>query len=278
MSISKKEEALIAEAKAFLENPNLLIRLASKLGQPLEALEKRLPAPAKQWITTATEKAMTKALAAALSTVPKHVAGNESERAQKSAQSSALHTLGATLAGGVGGLFGAPALIVELPFTTTLILRGIAEQAALAGFDLSDPQVQMECLYVFSLGGRSKADDAADTAYYSSRIGLTELMRQAAKFIAGQSSREILRALENHSAPALVQFIAKVAARFEIAVSQKFLAEAIPIVGAAGGAAVNSVFTHYFVEAAKFHFRLRALERKYGDEPVRGVYLALPKR
>ena len=56
------------------------------------------------------------------------------------------------LAGGFGGLFGAFALPIELPFTTTLMLQSIADIARHYGEDLARPEARLACLEVFALG------------------------------------------------------------------------------------------------------------------------------
>jgi hypothetical protein len=52
-------------------------------------------------------------------------------------------------------------------------------------------------------------------------------------------------------------------------------AEAMPILGAASGAAINVLFTRHFQELARGHFAVRRLERHYGPEAVRNAYEAL---
>jgi EcsC protein family len=63
-----------------------------------------------------------------------------------------------------------------------------------------------------------------------------------------------------------------IALRFGVVVGQKFAAQAIPAVGALGGAAVNYAFIDHFQEIARAHFAMRRLERRYGKEEVRRVY------
>jgi hypothetical protein len=57
-----------------------------------------------------------------------------------------------------------------------------------------------------------------------------------------------------------------------VVVSQKFAAQAIPIIGAMGGAAVNLAFLQHFEQIARGHFAVRRLERVYGAELVRSEY------
>jgi len=63
-----------------------------------------------------------------------------------------------------------------------------------------------------------------------------------------------------------------VAARFSIPVSEKILAQAVPIVGAVGGAALNTLFIDHFQTVAHGHFTVRRLERLHGEIAVREAY------
>ena len=74
-------------------------------------------------------------------------------------------------------------------------------------------------------------------------------------------------------APAVVRFIVQVAARYGIVVSEKTAAQALPLVGAAGGALVNALFMDHFQEVARGHFIVRRLERSYDHETVRRAYV-----
>jgi hypothetical protein len=46
----------------------------------------------------------------------------------------------------------------------------------------------------------------------------------------------------------------------------------IPILGAVGGASINLLFINHFQAAARGHFTVRRLERKYGEELVKREY------
>ena len=46
----------------------------------------------------------------------------------------------------------------------------------------------------------------------------------------------------------------------------------IPILGAIGGASINLLFINHFQAAARGHFIVRRLERKYGAEFVKKEY------
>jgi hypothetical protein len=55
-------------------------------------------------------------------------------------------------------------------------------------------------------------------------------------------------------------------------VTQKVAAQALPVIGALGGAAVNYAFMEHFQDVARGHFTVRRLERTYGKEFVRSEY------
>lgn len=274
-----REEKFLADAVQFLEHPGVLIRTANLLGQPIEFLESKLPDKARASIQTATNMALKRALKYALMTIPDNTGKNLFSDSEIAAEKSNwAHVAGSAVTGALGGMFGLPSLAVELPITTMLMMRSIAKNAKSFGSNLNSATTQLECLYVFTLGSRSKSDDSTETSYYTSRLGLGKLITQAASFVAAHSGKEVLQAIEKGGAPVLIRLIARIAAEFEIAVSEKVIAEAIPIVGAAGGAVVNSVFTHYFNEAAKYHFGIRKLERDHGADHIRELYLELAGR
>ncbi len=77
------------------------------------------------------------------------------------------------------------------------------------------------------------------------------------------------------SAPAIVRLIAMIAARFNVQVSQKAAAMMVPVVGAAGGALVNTLFINHFQDMARGHFTVRRLERRYGADAVQQAYRSL---
>jgi hypothetical protein len=55
-------------------------------------------------------------------------------------------------------------------------------------------------------------------------------------------------------------------------VTQKVAAQALPVIGAVGGAAVNYAFIEHFQDTARGHFTVRRLERRYGKDEVRAEY------
>jgi hypothetical protein len=94
------------------------------------------------------------------------------------------------------------------------------------------------------------------------------MIRSASAFMAKKSAKEVLRALDAGAAPALLKLIARIARSFELALTEKLVAESVPLVGVLGGAAINALFCDYFAEAARYHFGLLHLEKQHGRERV----------
>jgi glycerate kinase len=100
------------------------------------------------------------------------------------------------------------------------------------------------------------------------RASLAKALSEAAQHIARKG-------LTEKGAPVLVRFITQISSRFGALVSEKVAAQAVPIVGAAGGAGINLLFLDHFQETARGHFVVRRLERRYGKERVRSAYLEI---
>ena len=80
------------------------------------------------------------------------------------------------------------------------------------------------------------------------------------------------RGLVEEGAPAIVRFITQLATRFGVNVSEKVAAQAVPVIGAAGGVVINVLFIDHFQEMARGHFIVRRLERTYDPQFVRAEY------
>lgn len=253
----------LAFAKSLLENPGLTARLANVVGTPLEKGFAMLP---KDWTGTvqkAVRSALFRALDLAVTTI--------SRRGTRKRASEFFHKVMVGASGGVGGAFGLPALVVELPISTTIMLRSIAEIARTEGHDLNDIETKLNCLEVFALGGRSKSDDGADSAYWAVRTALSRAVAEAATYFAEKGVIE-------RTAPVVARLVSSIASRFGVVVSEQVAAKAVPVVGAAGGSLVNVLFMDHFQNMARGHFIVKRLEKKYGIEAVREVYLGIEKR
>jgi hypothetical protein len=251
---------LLAQARHNLENESFAMKVAAKIGVPFEALMRMLPPKAYESIGIAVNKALDQCL---------HIALLDPGSRPPSPGSKRLHTLATAVTGAAGGFFGLPGLVVELPVTTTVMLHSIAEIARSHGEDLSDPEAALACLQVLALGQPGSASDLAESAYYATRAALTQVTRDAAAYVAQKG-------VTKEGAPALVAFITRIAARFGLEVSEKAAAQLVPIAGAAGGLALNVMFTQHFQHLAEGHFAIRHLERKYSPTLVHQEYERLP--
>ncbi|MCC7376723.1 MAG: EcsC family protein [Verrucomicrobiales bacterium] len=260
VAVDPAELADLRRAKSLLTSPGAAIRFANVLGSPIERGLKLLPSGATHIIQRASQAALKRALHVALASLKDRPADTPDNRRHR-------WLVGAS--GAVGGAFGLAALVVELPISTTLILRSIADIARSQGHDLNTIETRLACLEVFALGGSSQGDNAADSAYWAVRAALARLVTEAVGAISG-------RGLAAESAPAMVRLLTALAARFGVVVSEQAAAKAVPIVGAAAGAAINVVFMEHFQRMAEGHFIVRRLERRYGTDRVRRLYDSLP--
>jgi len=254
MNLSESDLTELKRGKQLLENPGLAAKITSALGTPIEKGLALLPGAWTQAVHKASEAALMKALALAVKSL-----GDEP------ASSDRMHKIAAATSGVVGGAFGLLALAVELPVSTTIMLRSIAEIARSEGEDPHNIDTKLACLSVFALGGRTRDDDAAESGYFAVRAGLASAVGEAAKFLAEKG-------MSKSGAPALVRLISVLGARFGVVVSEKAAAQAVPILGAAGGAAINTIFMAHFQDMARGHFMVRRLERVYGEEVVKNAY------
>jgi len=255
---SEDREAL-ARAVALLEHNSLASRLANLVGRQIDLAGQLMPERARLVAARATNLALRAALHVAIRGVRKGAG----------LASSARHKALAAATGAAGGAFGFAALPVELPASTIVMLRAIADIAREHGEDMSAPATSLACLEVFALAGKTKGgDDHMNSSYFAARAMLARSVSEAARYM-------VERGIVDETAPVLVRLVAQIAARFGVVVSQKMAAQAVPVLGALGGAVVNYAFVDHFQSMARGHFTVRALERKYGPESVRAEYIRL---
>lgn len=255
MAMSPEDLTDLKYAKSLLENPGLAARIINLIGAPIEKGFELLPEKWSTLVNKAARVSLKKALTVVVTTL-----GTSGGRS-----SDIMHKILVSLSGAGGGAFGLPALALELPISTTIMLRSIADIARSEGEDLNDPHVKIECIQVFALGGSSKNDDASETGYFAVRTALARTVSDAAQHIASKG-------LTQKSAPVLLRLISRVSSRFGVVVSEKVAAQAIPLIGAAGGALINSLFIDHFQDVARGHFIIRRLEKRYGETEVRKQY------
>jgi hypothetical protein len=260
--LTPEEMAELRYAKSLLENPGLTARLAGVLGSPIEKGIKMLP---NEW-STQLSKTVKKVLFNGLEVA---VASMGERKARPASQ--LFHKVLVGASGGLGGVFGLASVAIELPISTTIMLRSIADIARSEGFDVKAIETKLNCLEVFALGGRTQVDDAAESSYWATRAALGELCSEAARYISRQG-------ILDKTAPAIVRFISAIASRFGVVVSEQAAAKAVPVIGAATGAVINVLFMDHFQDMARGHFIVKRLEAKYGIGTVESAYTLILKR
>ena len=255
MKISEKDFLELRIAVDILENPGIAARLSNYIGRPFEKSFDTLPEKWSNYIMKATKAALKKALDCAVFTIKDGPAKYPANIA---------HKMLAGLSGAVGGAFGLIALSLELPVSTTIMLRSIADIAKSEDEDISLIETKLACLEVFALGGASTSDDSAESGYLVIRSLMASYISQAAKYMA--------KGVLDEGAPVILKLIAIIASRFSVPVTQKFAAQLVPAVGAIGGASINLIFIEHFQDVARGHFMVRRLEKIYGRQLIQDEY------
>ena len=256
--LSPADRAALKVAVKYLESPNFAAKLADYAGVPVNRVLGLLPKAANRQLSGMVRSAVMKGLDFAIDTLDDKPSSSPANRF-----SSFL--VGVT--GGVSGVFGFGALAVELPLTTTLMLRSIAEIAQHEGEDLSQIEARLACLEVFAFGTK-RTNDNLDVGYYAARALISKYTSDVAALV-------LERGAIDASAPVVASLVSEIVSRFGLVVSDKVAAGAVPILGAVGGATVNVIFMDHFQRIARGHFTLRRLERSYGAANVRLHYAEL---
>lgn len=251
----------LAWAYRHLEHPSFAARLSSVIGVPIEQAIHLLPKTWYQRVEEAAERSIKIMLDLTI---------NSMSKVSPDAANDSLHRLLVMGTGAVGGFFGPLMLLAELPVTTALMLRSIADIAHSEGEDMDSEDARVACMQVFALGGRTKEDRATDTGYYGLRVTLSMHFSQRLLRIG--------KALPHSPVPAGVNLVRGIAARFGVVVSDKAAAQMVPVIGALSGSLLNLVFMRHFQDIARGHFIVRRLERMHGVEKVKEAYEDIGRR
>jgi len=241
-----EQDELWQAAILMADSRGLLMRMTAMFGRRIEALRSRIAktgdrfgGPSWAELTRRAQDAVEDTLwnsynfaTAGLTAVPRMVR-------PKRPRGNGTHRLATAASGVASGFVGLPGVLFDIPFTTTTILRSIAEVARDAGEDITSENTKRACLEVLAFGGPSDADDETEIGYWATRIGM------------------------NHLAVNLL--IKSAAGRFGLVLSEKFLTQAVPVAGAVTGGLLNYAFTDYYQTMARVHFTLRALDRRTGQ-------------
>jgi hypothetical protein len=260
--MTEADRAVLRQAVKYLEHRSLATRLSLMVGRQITKIGKLLPPHFAEIADKAAERAIRVGLAAAVRSLDAEAANDR----------RIWHKAAATVSGAAGGAFGLVSLPIELPVSTLLMLRSIAAIAKAEGEDLRAPETAFACLQVFALGGQDVEQSRemeklglTESGYFAVRAVLAQSVSEAARFIVERGAVE-------ETAPVILRLVSQIATRFGFVVSQKVAAQAVPIIGAAGGAAINYAFIDHFQTLARGHFTVRRLERLYGPALVRAEY------
>ncbi|NNE76349.1 MAG: EcsC family protein [Pricia sp.] len=254
--LKAEDLATLKVAKHKMERIGWAMEGLNKMGGLIESRIQLLPPKQQKWLQQISYKVLHTVVRTNLATMK--------SGKNKTFPLNSMYKGLVTSSGALGGALGAAAFTIDLGLTTKLMMRSIMDIARSQGEDLNELDTQLACLQVFALGGKTKHDNSLDTGYFATRVALNTAVK-------GSSSKLIEGLLVGTSSP-IVRLIAQVASRFSIQVSEKFVAQAIPVVGAVGGASINLAFIQHFQNMAEAHFSIRRLERKYGEAPVKKAY------
>ena len=223
-----------ALARRYRRANGPVMALVNRVGGRLEDRLDGLPDGVKAQVNAVVERAL---LAA-------HGLAAQGDRAPDLGRQGPLAA--AVVTGAIGGAGGIATSVAELPVTITVILHAIRRAAREAGYDPDDAAIRAECLRVFAAGSPLATDDGVNTSFLSARLTVT--------------------------GPALGQLIRTVAPRLATAMGQKLATQAVPVLGAVAGAALNAAFLRYYREMAEIRFALLRLSEQHGVEAVLAAF------
>lgn len=281
--MSNEHTLCLRQAVNQLEVPTMVDRMTAFVGKPAEMTMKALPIKYQHKLSSSVQRTIEWCFDWVLLTV------DTSKQGTKSADMT--HRFMAAGTGAVTGFIGGAALLVELPVTTGLLMRTIADIARSEGEDLSDPLARQACVEVLALDPTSvRGDHQGVSAYHMVRNQLANLVADASSFfvqsaaieamstVSGQATAEVAATVASNVvqtrsvSPALVRLMNEIATRFGVTISERVAAGLIPVIGALGGAAVNAAFIQHFQRIAHGHFTVRRLERIYGPHLIANEY------
>lgn len=257
-TLSPEDEFTLRTAKHKMENIGRAMEGLNKMGSFIDGRIRLLPSKQQKWLQQVSFKVLEKVVATNLLSM-------KSDKVETPPLNATYKAM-VTSSGIIGGAFGATAFAIDLGLTTKFMMRSIMDIARSEGEDLTTLDTQLACLQVFALGGKTKHDESLDTGYFATRLALNAAVK-------GSTSKLVEGLLVGASAP-MLRILGMVASRFSIQVSEKFVAQAVPVVGAIGGGAINLAFIRHFQSMAQAHFSIRRLERQYGQETIQEAYEA----
>ncbi|MFT5243068.1 MAG: hypothetical protein ACJA1H_000158 [Glaciecola sp.] len=269
-TITPEDLEALKQAKANMENMSWAMRKVNKIGDTLETGMTFVPEKVVDKLQIMTQTALLKVIKANLLTIQK----NKTFKKPSKLVYKSIVTSSGALSGFFGATtgFGTAIFASELTLTTKFLMRTIMDIARSEGEDIYRLEGQMACLEVFALGGESKDDDGLETSYYTTRIAINSALNNVSAAGVKVGLDTLIKGASTLGSGVLSNFVSKIATRLSLLISEKFLAQALPIVGAIGGGGLNYVFVDHFQKMATAHFSIKRLERNYGEAQVKLAY------
>ncbi|MGJ8548362.1 EcsC family protein [Winogradskyella wichelsiae] len=269
-SITLEDKRILLDAKSTMQNLGWAIRNINKIGNTVETGISYVPEKVLIKVQKITEKVLLKVIKANLLTIKKN---QTFKKPSKNTYKSIVTGTGA-LSGFFGSSTGLGTAIFasEVTLTTKFLMRTIMDIARSEGEDIYTLEGQMACLQVFALGGDAVDDDGMETSYYTTRMALNSALNNLSSASIKMSLDCLVKGASTLGSNAIGNFLSKIATRLSLLISEKFLAQVVPVVGAIGGGGLNYVFVDHFQKMATAHFVIKRLERKYGEAEVKLAY------
>jgi len=268
--LSIEDLALLKASKYNMENLGFAIKAVNSIGSVAETTIKFLPEKVLSKLQNSTKSVLLGVIKTNLLTIQKHQTFKK--------PSKIMYKSIVTGTGVVSGFFGSSTglgtaiFLGELTLSTKFLMRTIMDIARSEGEDIYSLEGQLACLEVFALGGASKDDDSLETSYYTSRAALNSTLQKVTATGVKSVLDGLVASASSVGSKAITNFVSKIAARFSILLSEKFVAQIVPVVGAATGGTLNYIFVEHFQKMATAHFTIRRLERHYGADLVKTAY------
>ncbi|WP_179021414.1 EcsC family protein [Winogradskyella forsetii] len=269
-SITPEDKEALLQAKTSMQNLGWAIRSVNKIGNTVETGVKHVPEKVLIKVQNITQSVLLKIIKANLLTIKKN---QTFKKPSKNTYKGIVTGTGA-LSGFFGSTtgFGTAIFASEVTITTKFLMRTIMDIARSEGEDIYTLEGQMACLQVFALGGETADDDGMEMSYYTTRMALNSALNNVSAAGIKMGLDSLVKGASALGSNAVGNFLSKIATRLSLLISEKFLAQAVPVVGAVGGGGLNYVFVEHFQKMASAHFTIRRLERKYGEAEIKLAY------
>jgi hypothetical protein len=155
----------------------------------------------------------------------------------------------ATVEGAATGVAGAAGIVPDLVALVSINLRASGEYATYCGFDISQPEERLFALELL--------DRVAEPSNNKKNFTISPAVRTVSR-VARKTGSQVLEQV------GIGNTFEAVARRLGIALTEKKLAQMVPVTGAFIGGGLNYLYTGNVCKTAHFLYRERFLEAKHG--------------